>query len=444
MDDRLVPGLDLDRAALDRARISRDARFDGRFFIGVKSTGIYCRPICPARSPKPANIRYFATAAAAAEAGFRPCLRCRPEAAPASPAWLGVSAVVRRALRLIEQGALDDGSVGDLAARLGIGPRHLHRLFVQHVGASPLAVAQTRRLHFAKRLIDETDLPMTEVALESGYGSLRRFNAALRETYRRCPSDLRCGRRSSAAGRGGGIALRLAYRKPYDWQATLDFLSRRAVPELESVESGYYSRTIVQDGEPAQITVHAPPDENALVLEARGAPAGSLLNLVSRTRRTFDLLVDPLRIVAAFRPDPLLAPLVRRCPGLRIPGAWDGFECALRAVLGQGAEEAEQRLVSRLVRSCGSRLSSTNAPADTDLSRLTPRSSGRRDGHPLAELAEAWRPWRGYAALHLWREMELPDQGPGKRVRSTPRRRSGVTGEKGFSRPAPPASSSVL
>src|SRR5512132_1318812 len=177
--------LGLDRRALDRARVSRDPRFDGKFFIAVTSTRIYCRPVCPVPSPKIANVRYYATAAAAAEAGFRPCLRCRPEAAPGTPAWLGTSAVVRRALRLIHDGVLDEASVDALAARVGIGPRHLHRLFVQHVGASPIAVAQTRRLHFAKRLLDETDLPITEIALASGFGSVRRFNDTFLRTYRR-------------------------------------------------------------------------------------------------------------------------------------------------------------------------------------------------------------------------------------------------------------------
>ena len=187
----------LDRRALDRARISRDPRFDGRFFIAVTSTGIYCRPICPSPTSKSANVLYFPTAAAAAEAGFRPCLRCRPEAAPGTPAWLGTSAVVRRALRLIHEGALDDASVEDLASRVGVGSRHLHRLFVRHVGASPIAVAQTRRLHFAKRLLDETHLSMTEIALAAGFGSLRRFNDAFHDTYGKSPRELR-------RQRGGG------------------------------------------------------------------------------------------------------------------------------------------------------------------------------------------------------------------------------------------------
>src|SRR4029453_9171717 len=187
----MASDLSLDVRALDRARISRDPRFDGKFFIAVKTTGIYCRPICPSRTSKSRNVCYYATAAAAAEAGFRPCLRCRPEAAPGTPAWLGTSAVVRRALRLIDEGILDNASVDDLANKLGLGSRHLRRLFLQHVGASPISFAQTRRLHFAKRLLDETNLPVTHIALASGFGSLRRFNTAFLQTYGRAPRDLR-------------------------------------------------------------------------------------------------------------------------------------------------------------------------------------------------------------------------------------------------------------
>src|SRR5512132_343790 len=204
--------LSLGVRALDRARISRDPRFDGKFFIAVKTTGIYCRPICPSPTSKVANVRYYATAASAAEAGFRPCLRCRPEAAPGTPAWLGTSAIVKRALRLIDEGALDAAPVDELAARVGIGPRHLHRLFVQHVGASPNAVAQTRRLHFAKRLIDETSLPMTDIALAAGFGSLRRFNSAFQGTYKRAPRELRHrSRRGLASGGDDEVVLKLAF-----------------------------------------------------------------------------------------------------------------------------------------------------------------------------------------------------------------------------------------
>src|SRR5215813_1962215 len=199
----------LDIRALDRARISRDPRFDGKFFIAVTSTRIYCRPICPVKSPKRTNIRYYFSAAAAAEAGYRPCLRCRPEAAPGTPAWQGTSAVVKRALRLIEEGILDSASVDVLAGKVGVGRRHLHRLFLQHVGASPIVLAQTRRLHFAKRLLDQTSLPITEIALAAGFGSVRRFNSAFRQTYKRPPRDLRRQAGTDPVPHSGEVTLKL-------------------------------------------------------------------------------------------------------------------------------------------------------------------------------------------------------------------------------------------
>ena len=345
------------RPALDRARRSRDPRFDGRFFVGVTSTGVYCRPVCPAPSPRDAHVRYFPTAAAAGDAGFRPCLRCRPEAAPGTPAWLGTSAVVRRALALVHEGALDEGSVDGLAARLGIGPRHLHRLFVAHVGAPPLAVAKTRRLQFAKRLIDETDLSMTEIAFASGFGSLRRFNDTFLTTYDRAPSALRRLRRAGPVPAHGEVALRLAFRPPYDLEHVLAFLGARAIPGVERVDASGYARTIALASGPAVVRVGAAGARNELLLRVQGAPATALLPLTTQARRVFDLAADPATIAAALRPDPLLGPLVRRRPGLRVPGAWDAFECAVRAVLGQQVSVAAGRtLATRLVARAGTRL----------------------------------------------------------------------------------------
>jgi AraC family transcriptional regulator of adaptative response / DNA-3-methyladenine glycosylase II len=345
------------RSALDRARRSRDPRFDGRFFVGVTSTGVYCRPVCPAPSPRDAHVRYFPTAAAAADAGFRPCLRCRPEAAPGTPAWLGTSALVRRALALVHDGALDQGSVDALAARLGVGPRHLHRLFVAHVGAPPLAVAQTRRLHFAKRLIDETDLSMTEIAFASGFGSLRRFNHTFRKTYDRAPSALRRLRRPDAAPARGEIGLRLAFRPPYDLDHLLAFLAARTIPGIERVDASGYARTVALASGPAAVQVGPVPGRDALFLRVQGAPASALLQLTGEARRVFDLTADPTLIADALRPDPLLGPLVRRRPGLRVPGAWDPFECAVRAVLGQQISvEGGRTLASRIVARAGTRL----------------------------------------------------------------------------------------
>jgi AraC family transcriptional regulator of adaptative response / DNA-3-methyladenine glycosylase II len=345
--------LGLDRTALERVRVSRDPRFDGKLFIAVTSTGVYCRPVCPSPSSNVANVRYYATAAAAAAAGFRPCLRCRPEAAPGTPAWIGTSAVVRRALGLIQDGVLDRASVDELASRLGIGPRHLHRLFVRHVGASPIAVAQTRRLHFAKHLLDETALPITEIALAAGFGSVRRFNDAFHRTYRRAPRELRRQRGGALTADGEhDVVLRLAFRPPYDWPQVRDFLAARALPGVERVDARGYARTVAVDGGHALVCVRALDAKRALELRVRGAAPAALFPLCAAARRMFDLAADPARIALAFASDPLLGPLVERRPGLRIAGAWDAFECAVRAVLGQqvtvaGARTLAARLVAR-------------------------------------------------------------------------------------------------
>jgi AraC family transcriptional regulator of adaptative response / DNA-3-methyladenine glycosylase II len=474
--------LHLDVRALDRARISRDARFDGKFFIGVTSTGVYCRPICPSRTSKPANVRYYATAAAAAEAGFRPCLRCRPEAAPGTPAWIGTCAVVNRALRMINEGALDELSVESLAVRLGVSSRHLHRLFVRHVGASPITVAQTRRLHFAKRLLDETHLPITQIALASGFGSVRRFNDAIRGTYGRAPRDLRA-RSAAKAMAAGEVVLKLAYRPPYDWQHMVDSLAVTAVSGVEWIEAGCYARTIVTASGAAIVSVSVNANEHALELRVCGAAPSALVQIATAARRVFDLAADSTVIDAALGSDPFLGPLVRRRPGLRIPGAWDPFECAVRSLIAENeSPEKAQRLLDDLVARTGEAIDSGHAvltrtfpspallaTADLDglgipssklhalralalvLSRgdraqpdsdavmqamtqipevsdwmlqvFALRSLSEPDAFPAADRflrnvgtrtasmlsatallhrAEVWRPWRGYAAMHLW------------------------------------------
>ena len=318
----------------ERARLSRDARFDGQFFIGVKTTGIYCRPICPAVPPKPKNVSFYVSAAAAAEAGFRPCLRCRPECAPDTPAWSGTSTTVRRGLRLIAGGALDDSSVEQLADRLGVTSRHLCRLFARHLGASPLAVAHTQRLHFAKRLIDQTVLPMSSVATAAGYGSTRRFNDAFKNTYGRSPRDLR--RRSDhATDSGGTLTVRLPWRKPFDWAAMCDFLSHRATPGVEQVTANSYFRTVMVDAQPGVIECRPDVGSDSLRLSLHGVGTMGLFRLVQRVREMFDVDAPVADIAQALRADELIRKLLRARPGIRVPGAWDGFELTVRAILGQ-------------------------------------------------------------------------------------------------------------
>ena len=296
---------------------------------------MYCRPICPARAPKDEHIRYFPTAAAAEAAGFRPCLRCRPEASPGTPAWLGTSAVVSRALRLISEGALDRGGVDALADRLGMTARHLRRLFLQHLGATPLEVAHTRRVHFAKKLLDETALAINEVAFASGFGSVRRFNGQIRRTYARTPTQLRRLARQHVAAGPERYRFRLAYRPPYDWAVVLSFLHARATPGVESVERSHYRRTITIDGAVGAIDVTPLASGDALSLEVRFPDPHALLSIVERVRRLFDLGADPAVIAEHLGADPLLAGPIGRHPGIRTPGAWDGFELAVRAILGQ-------------------------------------------------------------------------------------------------------------
>jgi AraC family transcriptional regulator of adaptative response / DNA-3-methyladenine glycosylase II len=362
--------MDLDHDACYRAIELRDARFDGRFFTAVKTTGTYCRPVCPARTPRSENVTFYPTAAAAQEAGFRPCLRCRPETAPDKGAWRGTSNTVSRALMLIELGALDDGSVDALAGRLGLGERQLRRLCRQHLGASPIAVAQTRRVLLAKQLIHETSLPMTEIAFAAGFGSIRRFNEMFLALYGRAPCALRrgCGP-EIPAGPGGEISLLLRYQAPYDWPGMLDFLRLRAIPGIERVSDSCYSRTIQLDGQQGMVSVR-PDAENALRARIRFPKLSALPGIIARLRRVFDLAADPLLISAHLAMDPALAPLVRARPGLRVPGAWAGFELALRALLGQQISvTAAVRLAGRLVSAHGEPLAET----DRDLTHVFPR-----------------------------------------------------------------------
>jgi AraC family transcriptional regulator of adaptative response / DNA-3-methyladenine glycosylase II len=332
-----------------RALQSRDSRFDGLIFVGVSSTGIYCRPICPARTARFENCHFFASAAAAQDAGFRPCLRCRPETAPDLASWRGTSNTVSRALALIAEGALDGDahSVESLAERLGVGERHLRRLFLQDLGASPISVAQTRRVLFAKQLIHETRMPMAEVAMASGFGSLRRFNETFLSLFHRPPSALR--RKSAAGPVEKDVTLRLRYRPPYDWGCMLSFLRARAVPGVEIVEDSRYLRTVEIDGAMGSIEVNHVPDRQSLAVSIRFPDVRLLPAIVTRVRRLFDLGADIETIENHLSGDPVLAVLVAQRPGLRAPGGWDGFEIAVRAVLGQQISVvAARRLAGQL------------------------------------------------------------------------------------------------
>lgn len=347
MTDALPASMTLpSREICFRAMAAKDHRFDGLFFIAVRSTGIYCRPVCPAPPPKRQNISFFANAAAATAAGYRPCLRCRPELSPDAFALVREDAV-RRALALIAEGALQDGSADALATRVGLSARQLQRVFRTHVGATPHTVHATRRLLLAKQLLTETALPATDVALAAGYNSLRRFNAAFKDGCGMPPGAIR--RKASAAKAPSGIlALRLGYRPPLDFPLLLAFLAKRAIPGIERVNADSYERAVGPGR--AWLRVSAVKGRPELKLEIGEADPHSIHDLVRRVRRMFDLDADLRPVHALFADDPLLSRAIALHPGLRVPCCWDGFELAVRAVLGQqisvaGATTLARRLV---------------------------------------------------------------------------------------------------
>lgn len=479
----------LEDEVCERARQARDPRFDGRFFVCVKTTGIYCRPVCPVRIPMAKNVIFRMSASAAEASGFRPCLRCRPESAPATPAWNGTSTTVTRALRLIEDGFLDDASVEDLGDRLGVGARHLTRLFGTHLGASPKIVAETRRLQLAKRLLDETTLPMTDVAAASGYGSIRRFNAAFKRTWQRSPTEIR-KTREPQSDTGDDVTLNLRYRPPFDWDGLLTFLGDRAIPGVEDISEGVYRRSFRMNRKAATLKARHNPENRTVAVTLKGTRPADLPDVIKRVRRLFDLDADPMSISADLGRDRDLEKLVRQMPGQRIPGAFDGFEIGVRAIIGQQVSVKSARSVAaRLAAThgqdlppelvCGSvtklfptpedflsvpveqfglpkarartilaladavehgvlDLSSNAGSAETqaalvalpgigpwtasyvalrvlddpdafpeaDLALLKVASDkwGYENPRELLQRAESWRPWRGYAALHLWRQ----------------------------------------
>jgi AraC family transcriptional regulator of adaptative response / DNA-3-methyladenine glycosylase II len=491
--------MQLDPDICYRAIQTRDARLDGQFVTAVRTTRVYCRPTCPAPMPKRENCTFFRHAAAAQEAGYRPCLRCRPELAPDLFALLSSSGVITKALRLIAEGALDDGTVGELAERLHVTERHLRRLCIEHLGASPSAIAQNRRILFAKHLITGTRLPFAEVALAAGFGSIRRFNTVMQSTYSRAPRDLR--RQNDAHARydpHAPITLQLAYTPPYDWPAISDFLSKRAIPGVESVTEAGYQRTIHLNGAQGVVSVCLVPNRSQLQVTIWYPHVARLGVIVERLRRLFDLHTNTQGIEQQLQADSTLAPLVAARPGLRVPGAWDPFELAVRAILGQQVSvAAATTFAGRLVSAYGEPLALRDSVSletrlthsfptperlahadltsigliqsramtisrlacvvaehpnffasfrdlDAAIAGLTAlpgigiwtaqyiamRALGESDAFPASDLgllqaivrlerpmnaaaltdySEAWRPWRAYAAMHLWSSLQEPE-----------------------------------
>ena len=478
---------------LEQARRARDPRFDGRFYIGVRTTGVYCRPVCRVKMPRAENVTFFDSAAAASEAGYRPCLRCRPESAPGTPAWRGPSTTVTRALRLINNGALDDGSVVALCERLGVTALHLDRSFTNHLGASPKTVAQTRRLQFAKKLIDETSLGMTDIAVSSGYESIRRFNKHFVQTYSRSPDSLRKTRPAAAKG----IELKISFREPYDFRSLLEFYRVRAVPGVENVtvdnalsDNGLldnapksYERSFVLDGKSGHLSVSKLDDQ--LVCVVQGGSTRSLMQIMSKVRSMFDVDAVPDEINSVLCEDRIMRKLVRKRPGLRLPGAFDEFEIAVRAIVGQqvsvkGATTVMGRIADQygVQTEYGRVFPSAETLADLDpatlpmplkrataikllavavadgelefdadeqvlydqmiaipgigpwtaqyvclralsnpdsflhgdlvIRKVAEKILGVSSEKELINTAQAWRPWRGYAGMHLWRASADP------------------------------------
>jgi AraC family transcriptional regulator of adaptative response / DNA-3-methyladenine glycosylase II len=470
--------------AMYRAVESRDPRWDGRVFVGVTSTGIYCRPICPVPMPRRENVRFYVDAAAAEGAGFRACRRCRPEQSPDSPDWDVRGDVVGRALRMIATGDADDDGVEAIASRLAVSSRHLHRLFVESFGVGPREIAQSRRAGLAKQLLDQTDLTSTAVAFAAGFRSVRAYNAAVRRTFGRAPTEIRAARGTGVGS--AGVHLRLAYRPPLAAGALLGFLADRAIPGVETADETGYRRAVSTAEGPRLLAIEVAEGEtDAVRLSLDATSPGELAPIVRAARRLFDLDADPVAIDASLTSDHRLASLVRACPGRRLPGAFDAWATTILAVLGQGVSVAHARAAAgRIATAHGTVVDvgwtgvdrlfpapSTLAAVDLgglgiaarraetivvlaravaegriDLERGSPaetlsrlqaipgigpwtagyvalrvlrdpdafppgdaavRAAFRRldladDAAAILRVAEAWRPWRGYAVAHLW------------------------------------------
>jgi AraC family transcriptional regulator of adaptative response / DNA-3-methyladenine glycosylase II len=470
----------LDSDQCYRALVSHDSRFDGRFFVGVGTTGIYCRPVCTARTPLKHNCSFFPSAAAAEAKGYRPCLRCRPELAPGYAAVDANRRLAQSAARLIEDGRLQDASLADMAGELQVTDRHLRRVFQQEFGVAPVEYAQTQRLLLAKRLLTDTDMPVLDVAMASGFASLRRFNDLFRTRYRMTPVELRKSRARSAPVEK--LAFDLAYRPPYDWPWMLAFLQKRAIAGVEAIDAKRYRRTLRVGKAAGWIEVSPSPRKAALRVVASASLATAIPAVLARVKSLFDLACRPDEIAAA------LGPLAAANPGIRLPGAIDGFEVAVRGILGQQVTvKAATTLAGRFARAFGDPIDTPHEGLDTlfpnaarvanltegDIARhgvITARARAiialaraleegslrlgpsadvdatlaalgalpgigpwtahyiamralawpdafphpdvaalkamRLTGARALEAAESWRPWRGYALMHLWKSLE--------------------------------------
>jgi AraC family transcriptional regulator, regulatory protein of adaptative response / DNA-3-methyladenine glycosylase II len=370
--------MELDSDACFRAVRARDRRFDGRFFVAITSTRVYCRPICPARPAKRGNMRFFSSAAGAEGAGFRPCLRCRPERAPGLASVDAVSRLVGAAIAGIEEHALSSARVGELAASLGVSDRHLRRVTESELGVSPIELAQTQRLLLAKRLLADTRMSQTDIAFASGFGSVRRFNALFKSRYGLSPRALR-----GAANAAEGLHCRLEFRPPYAWHSLLDYLRLRAIPGVEMADATHYRRTVSIEDKHGWIAVSRAAQQNALNLEISPSLAPVIGAVIVRVKRLFDLGAVPDAVSALLSRDPLLAKVVKRIPGLRVAGAFDGFELAVRAILGQQVSvKGATTLAGRWAQAFGTPIATPYA----ELNRLTPTAQ-RMAAVPKDEIA---------------------------------------------------------
>ncbi|HQR32734.1 MAG TPA: DNA-3-methyladenine glycosylase 2 [Blastocatellia bacterium] len=475
----------MDHQSYYQAVLTHDTRFDGVFFVGVSTTRIYCRTVCTVKTPRSENCRFFSTAASAEQAGFRPCLRCRPELAPGNAQVDAVSRLAASAISRIEDGSLTEKRLDEFAAEMGVTDRHLRRVIQSEFGVSPIELIQTQRLLLAKRLLTDTNLPITEVAFASGFASLRRFNALFKERYRLNPTELRKHRPTVATET---LTCELAYRPPFDWQSLLDYLKARALRGVETVEGNRYMRTVAVGKQIGWVVVEPAADKFVLRVELSASLAKTILPVLAGVKRVFDLKAEPTQIAAQ------LGELAADNPGLRVPGAFSGFEIAVRAILGQQVSvKSATTLAGRYVAAFGEPVETPFAAlthlsptpqrvASAEVSQLTSLgiigaraksilalaeavSSGKLNLSPggnveqtmeqlkqlpgvgewtaqyvamralawpdafphtdlgiykalgtnkpkrVLELAEAWRPWRAYAVLHLWKSLEKSEEG---------------------------------